>query len=142
MAIMGKRRTDAKSSVYLLVCSFQLVKFFQQSKHVVMFRSQLSGTSVLRPQSRYTVSRMSHQIPAESEMSRQNRATPHKLRLLHLSPDPPLSHFPLVRSRQRAKGGCLGGLVEGIAALLVPKTDRVTGGCRSYSHTSRATLCN
>ena len=24
----------------------------------------------------------------------------------------------------------------------VPKTDRATGGCRSYSHTSRATLCN
>ena len=34
---------------------------------------KLSVTFVWRPQSRYT---MSHQIPGESEMSRQNRATP------------------------------------------------------------------
>ena len=76
---------------------------------------------------------MSHQIPAESEMSRQNRATP---------PPPesrcrtflgtPLSHF-----LSFAAGRGCGGLEEGIA---VPKTDRATGRYRSYSHTSRATL--
>ena len=31
----------------------------------------------------------------------------------------PLSHFPLIRSRQGANG-CLGGLVEGIAATVTP----------------------
>ena len=48
----------------------------------------LSGTSVWRPQSRYTVS---HRIPAESEMSRQNRATPPQIKVSHLSPDPPVA---------------------------------------------------
>ena len=46
--------------------------------------------------------------------------------------------FPAERGR--------GGLVEGIRLLSrhfwVPKTDRATGGYRSYSHTSRASLSN
>ena len=35
--------------------------------------------------------RVSHQIPAESEMSRQNRATPPQIKVSHLSPDPPVA---------------------------------------------------
>ena len=85
--------------------------------------------------------RVSHQIPAESEMSRQNRATPPQIKVSHLSPDP-LSHFPLIRSRQGARGGggVASGLVEGIAALLGSENGSRYRGCRSYSHTSRATL--
>ena len=30
-------------------------------------------------------------IPAESEMSRQNRATPPRIKVSHLSPDPPVA---------------------------------------------------
>ena len=63
--------------------------------------------------------RVSHQIPAdsESEVSRQNRATP-QIKVSHLSPDP-LSRTFLSRSQQaggQRGGGCL-GVLEGIAAL-------------------------
>ena len=46
--------------------------------------------------------RVSHQIPAESEMSRQNRATAPQIKVSHLSPDPPpvaLSSSPRVSPR-------------------------------------------
>ena len=84
--------------------------------------------------------RVSHQIPAESEVSRQNRATPPKSRCRTFL-GPPRRTF-LSHSQQaggRAGGGCRGGLSW---HFWVPKTDRATGRCRSYSHTSRATLCN
>ena len=54
--------------------------------------------------------RVSHQIPAESEMSRQNRATPHQIKALHLSPEPP-SHFPVSFAAGRGPRG--GGVVAG-----------------------------
>ena len=74
--------------------------------------------------------RVSHQIPAESEMSRQNRATPPKSRCRTFLRTP-LSHFPLIRSRQgarRAGGGYRGtfgfrkriALQGGIAATVTP----------------------
>ena len=76
---------------------------------------KLSGASVWRPQSGYTVSRIECRIkvPQNSEMSRQNRATTPQNQ--GVAPFSPLSHFPLIRSRQKAKGGCRGGLVAGIA---------------------------
>ena len=95
--------------------------------------------------------RVSHQILAESEMSRQNRAAPpppqkSRCRTFLWTPQ---SHFPVSFEAGKGPGGgvtagrgCRGVLVEGIAALWVPKTDRATGGCRNYNHTSHATLCN
>ena len=88
--------------------------------------------------------RVSHQIPAESEMSRQNRATPPKsslrVKVSHLSPDTPVA-LPLIRSRQGASlrgGGCRGGLVEGIAALLGSENgSRYRGVSQLQSHQSR-----
>ena len=35
--------------------------------------------------------RVSHQIPSDIEMSRQNRATPPQIKVSHLSPDPPVA---------------------------------------------------
>ena len=51
--------------------------------------------------------RVSHQIPAESEMLRQHRATPPRIKVSHLSPNPapPVALSCLIRSRQEAKGG-------------------------------------
>ena len=52
--------------------------------------------------------RVSHQIPAESEMSRQNRATPPQIKLSRLSPDPPVT---LSSNSQQAEGqGPRGGV--------------------------------
>ena len=73
--------------------------------------------------------RVSHQIPAESEMSRQNRATPPQIKVSHLSPDPPVA-LSLIRSRQgvrRTGGGYRGtfgsrkrvALQGGIAGRLI-----------------------
>ena len=77
--------------------------------------------------------RVSHQVPAESEMSRQNRATPPQIKVSHLSPDPPValsSHFAAGRGR--------GGLVEGIAALLGSENgSRYRGVSQLQSHQSR-----
>ena len=86
---------------------------------------------------------VSRQIPAESEMSRQNRATPLQIKVSPFSRPPP-SHFPVSFGAGKGRRGW------GVAAgwwmvsrhFWVPKTDRTTGGCRSYNHTSRATLCN
>ena len=63
--------------------------------------------------------------------------TPPQIKVSHLSLDPP-------RRRQGAKegGGVPAGWWRVSRHFWVPKTDRATGGCRSYSHTSRATLCN
>ena len=79
--------------------------------------------------------RVSHQIPAESEMSRQNRATPPQIKVSHLSPDPPVA----LSSHSQQAGGAAGWWRVS-RHFWVPKTDRATGGYRSYSHTSRATL--
>ena len=83
--------------------------------------------------------RVSHQIPAESEeMSRQNRATPPQIKVSHLSPDPPVALSCLIRSRQGTKGGCRGGLVEGIAAPLGSENgSRYRGVSQLQSHQSR-----
>ena len=81
--------------------------------------------------------RVSHQIPAESEMSRQNRATPPQIKVSHLSRDLP-SHFPLIRSRQRAKGDVAAGWWRGIAALLGSENgSRYRGVSQLQSHQSR-----
>ena len=53
--------------------------------------------------------RVSHQIPAESEMSRQNRATPPEMKVLHLFPDPPVA----VSSHSQQAGGQGGGVAAG-----------------------------
>ena len=103
----------------------------------------LSGTSVWRPQiALHSVAhRVWHQIPAESEMLRQNRATPPQIKVSHLSLDPPValsSHL----QQPWSQGGCRGGPVEGIAALLGSENGSRYRGCHSYSHTRRATLCN
>ena len=45
--------------------------------------------------------RVSHRNPAESEMSRQNRATPPQIKVSHLSPDPPVA---LSSRSQQARG--------------------------------------
>ena len=66
----------------------------------------LSGTSVWRPQSRYTVSR----IECRSEFPQNQR---YRAKIVLHPPKSrcrtflrtPLSHFPLIRSRQGAKGG-------------------------------------
>ena len=50
----------------------------------------------------------------------------------------PPSHFPLIRSRQGAKGGCCGWLAEGIAALLGSENGwRYRGVSQLQSHQSR-----
>ena len=90
---------------------------------------------------------MSHQIPAESEVSRQSRATPPpppQIKVSHLLRTPP-SHFPVSLAAGRGPGGGRGVAVGWWRVswhFWVPKTDRATGGCPSYDHTSRATLCN
>ena len=71
---------------------------------------------------------VSHQIPAESEMSRQNRPPKSRCRAFLRTP---LAHFPLIRSRQgarRAGGGYRGtfglwkriALQGGTAATVTP----------------------
>ena len=82
---------------------------------------QLSGTSVWRPQSRYTMSRIECRIkfPQNQRCRAKIALHPPKSRCrTFLRNPPPPSHFPLFRSRQGAKGGCRGGLVEGVASLL------------------------
>ena len=83
--------------------------------------SGLSGTSVWRPQSRYTVSRIECRIkfPQNQRCRAKISLHPPKSRGCTFSPDPP-SHFPcLICSRQGPGGGpCRGRLLEGIAALL------------------------
>ena len=79
--------------------------------------------------------RVSHQIPAESAMSRQNRATPPQIKVSHLSPDPPValsSHSQQAGGQggvsRRAGGGYRGtfgfrkriALQGGIAATVTP----------------------
>ena len=75
--------------------------------------------------------RVLHLIPAESEMSRQNRATPPQIKVWHLSPDPPpvalSSHWQQAGAR-RAGGGYRGtfgfqkriALEGGVAATVTP----------------------
>ena len=78
--------------------------------------------------------RVPHQIPAESEMSRQNRAIPPQIKVSHLSPERTFPPF----AAGRGQGGCRGGLVEGITALLgSEKGSRCRGVSQLQSHQSR-----
>ena len=74
--------------------------------------------------------RVSNRIPAESETSRQNRATPPQIKVSHLSPDPPVAGRGPRRGggSRRAGGGYRGtfgfrkriALQGGVAATLTP----------------------
>ena len=67
----------------------------------------------------YTVSRIECRITfPQNQRCRAKIALHHPKSRCHTFLPDPLSHFPLIRSRQGAKGGCRGGLVEGIAPLL------------------------
>ena len=76
-------------------------------------------------------------------MLRQTRATPPpKSRCRTFLRTPP-SHFPvsLTAGRGQGGGGCRGGLVEGIAALLGSENrSRYRGGSQLQSHQSRYTV--
>ena len=69
---------------------------------------KLSGTSVWRPQSRYTVSRIECRIkfPQNQRCRAKIALHPAKSRCRTFLWTPP-SHFPLICSRQEAKGGVL-----------------------------------
>ena len=68
-----------------------------------------------------------------AEMSHQNRATPPQIKVSHLSPDPPSQAWG-----PRRRGGCPGGLVEGIATLLGSGNgSRYRGVSQLQSHQSR-----
>ena len=99
------------------------------------FLHGLSGTSVWRPQSRYTVSRIECRInfPQNQRCRAKIALHPPKSRCRTFLRTP-LSHFPLIRSR----AGGSAGWWRVSRHFWVPKTDRATGGCRSYSpHQSR-----
>ena len=78
--------------------------------------------------------RLSHQIPAEH---------PHKSRCRTFlrNPAPPVA-LSSHSQQEGAKGGVAAGWWRVSWCFLVPKTHCSTGGCHSYSHTSRAALCN
>ena len=95
----------------------------------------LSGTSVWRPQSRYTVSRIEGRIkfPQNQRCRAKIALHPPKSRCRTFLRTP-LSHFPLIAAAGR---GC-GGLVEGIAALLGSENgSRYRGVSQLQSHQSR-----
>ena len=100
--------------------------------HVCGCDDSLSGTSVWRPQSRYTVSRIECRIkfPQNQRCRAKIALHPPKSRCRTFLRTP-LSHFPLIRSRQgvrRAGGGYRGtfgfrkriALQGGIAATVTP----------------------
>ena len=60
-------------------------------------------------------------------MSRQNRATPPQIKVSHLSPD-----APVAGRGPSGGGGVAAGWWRVSRYCWVPKTDRATGGCRSY----------
>ena len=102
--------------------------------------SSLSGTSVWRPQSRYTVSRIECRIkfPQNQRCRAKIALHPPQSRCNTFLRTPP-SHFALICSRQGAKGGGYrGGLVEGTAALLGSENgSRYRGVSQLQSHQSR-----
>ena len=99
----------------------------------------LSGTSVWRPQSCYTLSRIVCRITfLQNQRCRAKIALhPHKSRCRTFSPDPPIA----LSSHSQQTGGAAGWWWV-LRHFWIPKTDRATGGYRSYNHTSRATVCN
>ena len=104
----------------------------------------LSGTSVWRPQSRYTVSRIECRIkfPQNQRCCAKSRYTPPNEGVAPFS-GPPCRTFLSLAAGRGAKGGVsrrAGGGYRGTFGFR--KRDRAAGGCRSYNHTSRATLCN
>ena len=95
-------------------------------------QNQLSGTSVWRPQSRYTVSRIECRIKfPQNQRCRAKIALHPPISRCRTFLRTPLSHIPLIHSRQ----GGAAGWWRVSRHFWVPKTDRATGGCRSYSHT-------
>ena len=101
---------------------------FPGTSHTV----ELSGTSVWRPQSRYTMSR----IECRTNIP-QNQRCRAKI-ALH-----PPNQLSLSHSQQAGvKGGCAAADWWRVSRYFcVPKTYRATGGCRSYSpHQSRYSL--
>ena len=102
------------------------------SARLQLLRTPLSGTSVWRPQSRYTVSRIECRIKFPQNQRCRAKIALHPLKSrCRTFLRTPLSHFPLVRSRQgarRAGGGYRGtfgfrkriALQGGIAATVTP----------------------
>ena len=106
----------------------------------------LSGTHLLRPQSRYAV----YSVAADSRnfgdvagMSRYPLKRPCRTCF-----PTPLSQFCSVFSGGRTTevrlegGGVALEVPEMLRENFLAKTDRATRGCRSYTHTNRATLCH
>ena len=78
--------------------------------------------------------RVSHQFP-QNQRCRAKIALHHPKSRCRTFLRTPLSHFPLIRSR--ARGGCRGGLVQGIAALLGSENgSRYRGVSQPKSHQS------
>ena len=102
-------------------------------------RWQLSGTSVWRPQSHYTVSHIDRRIKfLQNQRYRAKIALhPPQIKVSHLSPDPPVA---LSSHSQQAvsKGGVAACWWRVSRHFWVPKTDRATGGVSQLqSHQSR-----
>ena len=115
---------------------FARIRRFARICQSIRTNRTLSGTSMWRPQWRYTLSRTECRIkfPQNQRCRAKTALYPPKSRCHTFL----LSHFPLIRSRQGAKGGCLGGLVEGIAALLGSENgSRYRGVSQLLSHHSR-----
>ena len=103
---------------------------------------RLSGTPVWGPPSRYTVLRTECRVKFPQNQRCPAKITLHPPRsrcrtLLRT----PLSHFPLIRSGQGAKGECRGKLVEGIAALLGSEKRIALQGGVAATVTPVALLC-
>ena len=114
-----------------------------------MTTKNLSGTSVWRPQSRYTVSRIECRIKFPQNQRCRTKIVLHPTKSwcrTFLRTLPPRRTFLSHSQQARGRGGggrCVAaGCWRVSRHFWVPKTDRATGRCRSYSHNSRATLCN
>ena len=97
-----------------------------------------------RPQSRYN--RLSHiecriKFPQNQRCRAKLRYTPRKIKVSHLSPEPPVA-LSSHSKRRGPRRGVAAGWWRVLRHFWVPKTDCATGGCRSYSHTNHATLRN
>ena len=134
-----RQHTSSQDLSYNLPCFAGVhLKSLQKQRERSLSKFGLSGTSVWRPQLRYTVSRIECRIkfPQRIRNVAPNCATPPKSRCGTFLRTP-LSHFPRIRSRQ-CQGGCRGRLVEGIAALLGPENgSRYKGVSQLQSNQSR-----
>ena len=104
------------------------------------------GFSLRRPQKNrqpLAILGVSLKIAATTAASCRSRAISRPQRPRDTKLWTPLSHFPLICSRQGAKGGGVQRAGGGCRSTFgFRKRIALQGGCRSYSHTSRATLCN